>query len=195
MKSALLPHVPPIVIPVEAIKYGPLIKSDMKRLAPELPELARLAEQESRILAAADQFTTNKAREDHKKEATELAADPTPENLQRLKSIGSVEARMSNYAEQHSRLRSEAEKLRRQAADPIRSVSIRLLERLEELATSAESEERAVFEKWNVPTSFESRVRPHFIRAQQELAFQVRDHDEGRFHLSVGAWIKRFLSI
>ena len=187
------PAVTPGLERVHAAKYQDLISKEIPKLVPELPEIVRLAEREAQTLEAAAQFSQSAAKHDYETEAAALRNDPTPGNLERLKNIGSLADRIDNYTRQHRALAEDAERLRRQAAPIIKSSSARLIKRLGELGDQAEREESELMAKWSIPSTYESRIRPHYTRAQQELAVYVRDQDEGRFHGTISSWLKRFL--
>ena len=187
----------PVVTPglerVHAAQYQTLISKEIPKLVPELPEIVRLAEREAQTLEAAAQFSQSAARADYEQEAAALRNDPTAGNLERLKNIGSMADRIDNYTRQHRALEEDAERLRRQAAPLIKAASARLITRLGELAAAAEREESELMAKWSIPSTYESRIRPHYTRAQQELAVYVRDQDEGRFFSTISNWMKRFV--
>ena len=99
--------------PVTTATFQPLIKKDLAKIAPELGEIVRLAEREAGILEAAAQFSPESANADH---ASEIAGLRANLNIERLKSVGTIEDRRKNYQAQASGLRDEAEKVRREAA-------------------------------------------------------------------------------
>ena len=187
------PAVTPGLEPVHAAKYQDLISKEIPKLVPELPEIVRLSEREAQTLEAAAQFSQNAARHDYEQEAAALRNDPTPGNLERLKNIGSLADRIDNYTRQHRALEEDAERLRRQAAPLIKAASARLIVRIGELAADAEREESEILAKWSIPATYQSRIRPHYTRAQQELARFVHDQDEGRFLSTISNWMRRFV--
>jgi hypothetical protein len=197
MKNTTTPEQFPAVTPgleqCHAAKYQQLISKEIQKLCPELPQIVSLAEREAQILEAAAQFSQNAARHDYEQEAAALRNDPTAGNLERLKNIGSMADRIDNYTRQHRALEQDAEGLRKKAAPLIKAASARLISRLGELAADAEREESELLAKWHITATYESRTRPHYIRAQQELARYVLDQDEGRFHSTISNWIMRFV--
>ena len=176
--------------PVNAAAFQSLIKKDLAKLAPELGEIVRLAEREAGILEAAGQFSPEAANADH---AAELAGLRANLNIERLKSVGTIEDRRKNYQAHASGLRDEAEKVRREAAPLIKSVTARLIRRLSEMGEQAGEAEAEVLKRWGIPDSYPSNARPHFIRATQELAEFVAANDRGNFHGTICSWLKRFL--
>jgi hypothetical protein len=187
------PSVVPGLEPVNAAGYQALIQREIPNLVPELGEIVRLGEREAQTLEAAAQFSQSSARQDYEREAAELRLDPSAENMERLKSIGSMADRIDNYTRQHRALDEDALAIRKQAHPLIKEATARLIHRLGELAEQAEAEEAEVLKRWCIPATYESRIRPHLTRAQQELARYVRDCDEGRFHSTIALWLKRFL--
>jgi hypothetical protein len=187
------PAVTPGLEQCHAAKYQDLIRAEIPNLAPELPEIVRLSEREAQILEAAEQFSQPAAREDYERETSTLRADPTPGNLERLKNIGSIAERIDNYHRQHRALEADAVKLRKQAAPLIKAASARLITRLGEKAEQAAREEAELIVKWGIPATYESRTRPHFVRAQQELARHVLDQDADRHFSPISRWLARFI--
>ncbi len=176
--------------PVTTATFQPLIKKDLAKIAPELGEIVRLAEREAGILEAAGQFSPEAANADH---ALEIAGLRATLDIERLKAVGSIEDRRKNYQAQASGLRDEAEKVRREAAPLIKSVTARLIRRLCEMGEQAGQDEAEVLKRWGIPDSYPSNARPHFIRATQELGEFVAANDRGIFHGTICSWLKRFL--
>lgn len=186
-------EVPPGLLQCAGVPYQRHIKSELKTLAPELPELTRLAEREARILEAANEFSEPKARADHEAESRALRADPSPENISKLKSIGSIEERRASYSVQYRGLRDEADKIAREAMPLVKAISERLSRRLGELSREAVAEELAVFRKWGI-TDPSPRVCDHFTRVRQELKIHTDHFERGHFSGTIGGWLKRFIA-
>jgi hypothetical protein len=185
--------VPAGLLPVQGIPYHNHIKGELKTIAPELGDLVKLAEREARILEAASEFTDPRAREDHESESRALRVDPKPENISKLKSLGSIDERRAAYAVQYRGLHAEAEKIQREAMPMIESISQRLSSRLSELSREAVAEEAAVFEKWGLAIP-PSRIGDHFMRCRQELKIHTDHFQRDFFPGTIGGWIKRFLA-
>ena len=187
-----MPEIEPGLIPVIAVKYSHIIRKDLAQIAPELPEITRLAAREAEILEAASEFTPQKAKDDFDRETAALRADPKPLNIQKLKSVGSLDQRRAAYEGQHHALTSEAGKIYKSAAPAIEAISARLCHRLAELREQAAEEEAEVFHKWGLPVPA-SRSADHFTRAQQELRSHIDGFARHYYPGTLGGWIKRFL--
>ena len=188
-----VPEVPPGLLQCDGVPYQKHIRSEIKTLAPELPDLTRLAERESRLLEAAAEFSDQKAREDHEAESRALRADPSPANIEKLKSIGSIEERRASYAVQYRGLHAEADKITREAMPLVKAIGERLSRRLGELSREAAEEELAVFKKWGIAAPA-PRVADHFTRIRQELRIHAEHFERGYFQGTLSGWLKRFLA-
>jgi len=186
-------EIPPGLLQCAGVPYAKHIKSELKTIAPELPELTRLAERETRVLEAAAEFTDPRAREDHESESRALRVDPKPENISKLKSLGSIDERRAAYAVQYRGLHAEAKKIQREAMPMIAAISERLSRRLGELSAEAVTEECAVFEKWGLAAP-PSRIGDSFMRCRQELKIHTDQFQRDYFQGTIGGWIKRFLA-
>jgi len=191
-QQTTMPEIEPGLIPVTAVKYADTIRKDLAHIAPELPEITRLAAREAEILQAAAEFTPQKAKEDFERETAALRADPSLQNIQKLKSLGSLDQRRAAYDAQLSGLRCDAEKIYKSAAPAIEAISARLCHRLAELRDQVAEEEAAVFHKWGLPVP-QSRSADHFTRAQQEIRAHIDGFARHYYPGTLGGWIKRFL--
>jgi hypothetical protein len=193
VESEPVPEVPPGLLQCEGVPYAKHIKSELKTIAPELPELTRLAERERRLLEAAEEFSDPKARDDHEAESRALRGDPSPANIAKLKAIGSIEERRASYAVQYRGLHAEADKIAREAMPLVKAIGERLSRRLGELSREAIAEELAVFRKWGI-TEPPSRIGDHFMRVRQELKIHSDHFERGHFSGTISGWLRRFLT-
>jgi hypothetical protein len=186
-------EIPPGLLPVQGIPYQRHISAELKTIAPELGDLARLAERERRLLEAAEEFSDPKARDDHEAESRALRGDPSPANIAKLKAIGSIEERRASYAVQYRGLHAEADKIAREAMPLVKAIGERLSRRLGELSREAIAEELAVFRKWGI-TEPPSRIGDHFMRVRQELKIHSDHFERGHFSGTISGWLRRFLT-
>ena len=188
-----MPNIEPGLTPVAAVKYGDVIRKDLAHIAPELPEITRAAARETEILQAAAEFTLQKAKEDFESESAALRAEPTPKNIAKLKSIGSLEQRQAAYDAQFYSLRTEAAKIYKSQRQAIENITARLCHRLAELRDQVAEEEAEVFKKWGLPVP-PSRTADHFTRAQQELSIHIEGFSRNYYPGTLAGWIKRSLA-
>ena len=191
-QQTTMPEIEPGLIPVVAVKYADTIRKDLAHIAPELSEITRLAVREAEILETASEFTPQKAKDDFERETAALRANPSQQNIEKLKSLGSLDQRRAAYEAQYSGLRCDAEKIYKSSAPAIEAISARLCHRLAELRDEVAEEEAEVFHKWGLPVP-KSRSADHFTRAQQEIRAHIDSFARRYYPGTLGGWIKRFL--
>jgi hypothetical protein len=167
-----LPEIPDELLPVTAAPLPPSLLKEIQAL-PEIPEIQGHAAREKTILAAIHSMSTESARRDASAEAASLRANPTPANIEKLKTIQPLESRIAAYEEQCRQLLQDQKRLRREAYEPRAKLVAYVAARLVEIRAEASAEESAVFEKHGLPFP-ESRAAAHFTRTLQGLIGELK---------------------
>jgi len=175
------------LIPVVAAPLPASLLAEIQS-APELPALRQFAARENELIAAQGALSSFAAKADAAAETAALRENPTPANVEKLKSLPTLEARTAAYDEQARFLNNDQKRIRMEAREPRASLALRVAARFLELRDEAAADEAAVFQKHGLPVP-ESQVAPHYYRAAQEILRDLRSE----FQAGVGFTLQRFL--
>jgi hypothetical protein len=175
------------LIPVVAAPLPASLRAEIKS-APELPALCQFAIRENELIVAQGALSSFAAKADAAAETAALRENPTPANVEKLKSLPPLAARIAAYDEQARFLSADQKRIRIEARELRASLALRVAARFVELRDAAAADEAAVFQKHGLPVP-ESQAAPHYYRAAQEI---LRDLQR-EFESGVGFTLQRFL--
>lgn len=192
-KNEPLPEIPNFglcFIPAAPAAYLERIRDEIPQIAPELGELSALAIVEESYSQAAEKFSEGEAKSEHEAQSAELRSDPTPANIEKLKTLGSLAEKLGHFGAEYRKLQGAAFEVRKSGLPMIDAVTRRLCARLMALADEARADEIRLFSDWGLTAPEPSEITPHVHRAIQDIAENLRRESAELPH---GVGIRGFL--
>jgi len=155
-----LPTIPHASEPGRA-DYPLNLKEPLSKL-PAFEALCAAAREEMLIQEAKKRFSRPQAEADHEAATAELRKNPTPENLEALKTLGGLESRRRAYAEHEGALSEDIRSLRKKNLPVLEEVTRIIIEVYLLRAREARAEIEAVFEKHKLPTPAPETIEAPF---------------------------------